>query len=92
MDARILAIIKEDQKESLNKELDKFREIKERRGKSAAIFAVKNEVVGSKKIGQEATTVLDPDTNKEITDPDKIKTTVLKYCKNLLINIKQSTC
>ena len=59
---------------------------KKSKGKSAAVFRLKDEVLGSKKNAMEPVIINDPDTDEPIHSPEKIKEASLKYCKNLLTN------
>ena len=54
------------------------------RGISAAIFTLKEKILGKKKIGQEQVMVLEPETRKELYSPNEIKEASLNYCVNLL--------
>ena len=67
-------------------ELESLSNLKESKGKTAALFQLKNKVVGSRKASQEPTTIIDPDSGAVVFTPNKIKETILKYCKNLLTN------
>ena len=57
-----------------------------KKGKSASIFALKNKIVGKKKLEQEATIIKNPLNNEEVTDPDEIQKVSLAYCTLLLTN------
>ena len=67
-------------------ELESLSNLRESKGKTAALFQLKNKVVGSRKASQEPTTIIDPDSGAVVFTPNKIKETILKYCKNLLTN------
>ena len=73
-------------KENLSNEVNKLCKIRNNRGNVAAIFKLKEAVVGSKKVSQEATTLLDPDSNEEVNSVSEIKRVSLTYCRNLLTN------
>ena len=76
-----------EQRKNLETELNLLKDLKIKKGRSASIFALKDKVVGKKKIEQEATVVKDPsDNNKEVTKPDEIRSISLKYCTELLTN------
>ena len=63
------------------KKLETIHEIK---GKAAAVFSLKDRVVGSKKTPQEQVVIIDPKTGNEATDPKEIKRISLEFCLNLL--------
>ena len=74
-----------DQRETLKMEMDKFETCIKKKGSAAAIFKLRERVLGGKKKPQEAIIIKDPDTNIPITDRNEILKTTLKYCKNLLM-------
>ena len=86
LDKKLVIEIEKSRKEILEKELEDLRKIKNKKGKSAAIFKLKEKVVGAKKIQQEATILIDPETKNEINTVAEIKSVSLKYCKDLLTN------
>ena len=47
---------------------------------------MRDRVTGEKKQSQEATSIIDPATEKEVTKVDDIKAVSLKYCTDLLTN------
>ena len=73
-------------RETLKKDPKRLNDVKFKKGKIAAIFNLKETLVGKKKVGQEATSLLNPVTNKEIHTIDEIKQVSLQYCKDLLTN------
>ena len=73
-------------KEDLDSEIDKFRRMKNKRGTVAAVFKLKEAIVGNKKVTQEPTTLIDPVTKLEVDSVEGIKRISLEYCKNLLTN------
>ena len=86
LDNKIIEEIEIKRKKELEKELNELKQIKIKKGKSAAIFKLKEKIVGSKKNSQEATTLKDPKTNCDVNTVDDIKRVSLDYCKNLLTN------
>ena len=79
-----------NQREKLEKEIAKLKEIKSKKGKSAVVFKLKENVLGSKKAQQEPAVVKDPATEKLVTDVEEIKRISLEYCVDLLTNRKPS--
>ena len=60
--------------------------MKNKRGNVAAVFKLKEAIVGNKKVTQEPTTLIDPVTKLEVDSVEGIKRISLEYCKNLLTN------
>ena len=86
IDLDIIHVLKAKQNENLEREMDGLKQLKEKKGRAAATFKLKNDVVGAKKSQQEPTTILDPESGEVLYNPKEIRETVLKYCKNLLTN------
>ena len=57
------------QREHYEKKLEYLKDLKKEKGKSAAIFKLKEKVVGSKKEGMESVSMNDPITGQMICDP-----------------------
>ena len=77
-----------NQREKLENEIAKLKDMKTKKGKSAVVFKLKENVLGSKKAQQEPAVVKDPDTEKLVTDVEEIKRISLEYCVDLLTNRK----
>ena len=86
IDKAIAANLLLQQRKNFEEELKSMKELKNKKGKSALIFDLKSKVVGPKKAGQEATTMIDPITKKEVNTPEEIKRVSIEYCQNLLTN------
>ena len=78
--------LEEERKEKLLNEMNSLTKIKNNRGNVAAVFKLKEAVVGSKKPSQEATTLRDPISNLVVDSVSEIKRVSLAYCKELLTN------
>ena len=74
------------QKEAFEAELKGIRDTKSCRGRGAAIFQIKDKVVGKKTSAPEAVVLTDPVTKLEVNTPDEIKRVSLEYCSKLLTN------
>ena len=74
------------QRKNLEKEISAIKEMKNKKGRAAAVFNLKERVLGSKKAKQEAAVIRDPVTDKIVTDVNEIKRISLKYCVDLLTN------
>ena len=76
----------EKQRKDLEKELDDLKSRQHMKGRTAAIFNLKEKVIGKKKESQESVSIVDPVTKERLFDHDKIKQASLNYVKNLLKN------
>ena len=79
-------IIMAEQRASLDKKLSKIVDIKNSKGGCAAIFKLRDDVIGPKKLGQEQTAMIHPESNELIFNKDDIKDLTVKYCADLLTN------
>ena len=86
LEDKITKEVLSNQRMKLEKEIGILKDIKSKKGKSAVIFNLKDKIVGKKKAAQEATTMKDPKTNKELTKRKDIKEAALSYCVDLLTN------
>ena len=73
IDNDIAANLLTQQRKKFEEELKSMKDLKENKGKSALIFNSKEKIVGPKKVGQEATTLIDPKTKKVVCTPEEIK-------------------
>ena len=65
--------IAEKQREKLEIEIAKLKDMKDKKGKSAIVFNLKEQVIGSKKAQQEPAVIKDPATREIVTDVKEIK-------------------
>ena len=86
IDEEIAKILLSNQTQRLEKELTDIKNTKERKGTSAAIFKLKDKIIGIKKPAQEAIVMKDPETSEELVSNKEIKEASLKYCVQLLTN------
>ena len=68
------------------KKLKWLEDIKYNKGSSAAIFKLKEQILGSKKEGPEAVSMEDPETGQIIVEKEELKKASVKYVSNLLTN------
>ena len=80
--------LREQQRENFQKEVTKYKRIISSKGKSAAVFNLRDSVLGTKRASQEPVSLKDPDTGFEVFSPKKIKEVSLKYVVKLLTNKK----
>ena len=72
------------QKEEVENEIEKVMMIKQKKGRSAAIFKTLTKICGDRKETQEQVAMIDPLTRAWIYEPNQIKEVSLKYCVDLL--------
>jgi hypothetical protein len=58
--------------------------LKKEKGKSASVFKLKEKIVRTKKVSQEAVSMKDPEYGEIILDSKKLKEASVKYLSNLL--------
>ena len=71
---------------NFEKEIGSLKSKWSKKGKTAAIFDLKERVIGSKKSGMETVAVVHPETGILVTSPKAIKKVSLDYCVKLLTN------
>ena len=86
IDEEITRKLISSQSQRLEKEIADIKDTKTRKGKTAAIFKLKEKIIGTKKSAQEAILMKDPDTNAELASNKEVKEASLKYCVKLLSN------
>ena len=74
---QIIEEIETIRRTNLEKEFEELRNIKNKKGKIAAVFKLKESVTGSKKSEQEPTVLINADTKKEVADVSEIKKIML---------------
>ena len=73
IDQRINNKLLEHQLKDYEKKLSSLKQLQSEKGKSASIFRLKEKIVGSKKVSQEAVSMKDPVSGELIVDNDKLK-------------------
>ena len=73
IEEKISKKILEYQLKDYEHKLQCLKKLKEEKGRSAAVFKLKEKIVGSKKLSQEAVTMKDPETGDIIVENDKLK-------------------
>ena len=74
------------QSNALQQKVSLLHDIKAKKGKTAALFKLKEGVVGPKSAQTEAISLLDPESGREITSTVGIRKASLDYCTKLLTN------
>ena len=88
IDNEITKNILSEQRKNLENELNQLKSVAKHKGKTAAIFNLKDKVIGNKKSEQEATTMKHPVSQEVLTKRSEIKKAALAYCVDLLENRK----
>ena len=85
-ESEIADILIQKQREEYEKKLEYVKTIKKDKGKSAAMFKLKDKVLGSRKEGCETVSMNDPISGEMICDPEELKKASVKYLSSLLEN------
>ena len=86
IDKKLATALLVKQRESFEVRIKCLLDTKSQKGNSAAVFKLKDDIVGPKKIAQEAVVLIDNTKNEEVSNPRDIKKVSLEYCKELLRN------
>ena len=86
IDCKIANEINKAHKEDMTKEFTKIYKTMTRKGNSAAVFSVKEKILGKKKDSGEPHAIRNSKTGDLIFHSSGIKETSVKYCKDLLTN------
>ena len=84
IEGKMTTVMKKIETRTFEKDMEALEFIKQSKGKSASIFALKDKVIGRKKTQQEQIVIIDPATGEEVYEPEKIKSVSLSYLSNLL--------
>ena len=74
------------ERNEFEKNLKYLADIRNKKGSSAAIFKLKEQILGSKKSGQDAVCMEDPDTGQIIVEKESLKNASVRYVSKLLTN------
>ena len=86
VDTQMASTLKEMEKETFEKDVKYLENLRKEKGKSAAVFSLKEKILGRKKRTQERVVLNDPETGRDVTTPAEIKRVSLNYLVNLLSN------
>ena len=78
------SVLKKMEDRKFEKDMFELDNIRKNKGKAAEIFALKDKILGKKKITQDQVVVNDPETGLDVYTPDEIKRVSLNYLVNLL--------
>ena len=86
IDNKISDLLIQKQRIDYEKKLETLNNLKNSKGRSAAVFKLRSQILGLKKVRQEAAAIEDPATNTLVFENDEIKSVSLNYLKDLLTN------
>ena len=86
LDEKICTEIQTKQLEEREKKLENLKTTKEKKGSAAAVFKLKESIIGKKKSSNEANVVLDPVTKIPVMKRLDITRVCVDYCQKLLKN------
>ena len=73
--------LKSLQGKKMEEKFKKMKEAKKKKGMSAAVFHLREDILGGKKSLEEPAVVRNPATGEEVDTPEEIKKITLQYCK-----------
>ena len=80
--------LKSIQRSKFKENINRMNELKEKKGPSAAVFHLREDIIGGKKAVEEPAVVTNPETGEDVDTPKQIKKVTLQYCKQLLTKRK----
>ena len=86
IDKKISEELVERQRNEFEKKLAYLNDLKKEKGSSAALYNLKEKILGSKKCSQEAVSMEDPETGSMIVEKSKLKEASISYVAKLLTN------
>ena len=89
IETEMAEVLKDIQTKKHEKDLKHLKELKSNKGKAAAIFSLRDKVLGMKKSSQEQVAVINPVTGHYVYTAEEIKQVSLDYCVNLLTKKEQ---
>ena len=84
VDKEMASTLKNIEKENYEKDIKYLEGLKNEKGKSAAVFGLREKILGNKKRPQERVVLSDPKTGKDVSTPAEIKKVSLNYLVDLL--------
>ena len=73
IDEEMIRVMKEIQKVDYERQLNSRQDIAKKKGKSAAVFNLRDRILGGRKACQEQVALIDPASGNEVTTPAEIK-------------------
>ena len=88
IDKELAQTLKDIEADKHEKDMRELEGLKKSKGKSAAVFGLRDKILGKKKSAQEQVVITDPSTGEDVYTPEEIKRVSLDYCVNLLTQKK----
>ena len=86
IDEEMASVLKLIERNNLEVDIKRLENLNSNKGRSAAVFGLRDMILGRKKSPQEQVVIKDPETGNEVSTPDEIKRVSLRYLVNLLSN------
>ena len=86
VDCRIADKLLQKQRKEYEDKLEYLKLVKKEKGKSAAIFKLKEKILGSRKDGMESVSMNDPVSGHMICNPEELKKASVDYLSKILTN------
>ena len=90
IDERICFALNLKQKNETEKELNKLQEVKMKKGNNAAVFNLREKILGNKKNSNGPSAITNPATGEKVFDATEILRISADYCEDLLRNREPS--
>ena len=84
VDRQMAAVLKDIEQNKFATDIKQLEFLKHNKGKAAAVFSLKDKVIGKKKAAQEQVVIVDPESGNEVYSPEDIKRVSLNFVVNLL--------
>ena len=84
IDNKISSTLKQIEVDKLEKDINELENISKTKGRAAAVFALRDKILGKKKTQPEQVLVKDPVTGKDVYEPAEIKRVTSQYLIDLL--------
>ena len=86
MVGKISGELREKQSKQLKREFENLLSKKSKKGKSAAVFSLREKILGKKKAPEEPTAIINPNNNEIVFKPSEILRLSVEHCQKLLKN------
>ena len=80
----IASTLKRIEGSKFKRDINELQKLKETKGKSAAVFSLKDKILGKKKIQPEQVVLTDPVTGNDVYSPEEIKRVTIDYLMGIL--------
>ena len=84
LNQNIVSLLKVIENDRIERDVKHLKNLKDKRGKAASVFGLRDKVLGKKKVCQEPVIIIEPTSGEEVNSPAEIKRVSLEYLVNLL--------